>query len=151
MTTNAGLNNSSGGHNASRRKGWLALIGTLCIWSGFILASRAAGKGTLTAWDVTALRLAMGGLLAWFFFVACHAAAVESHAAVCAAGRHRLCVLHLFRFSSGASRARGDFGSRQPAFIHSSSDLAIVEKIAKPTPDDGTAWDASGYHTDFDG
>ncbi|MGB4765597.1 MAG: DMT family transporter [Rugosibacter sp.] len=67
MTTNAGLNNSSGGYNASRRKGWLALIGTLCIWSGFILASRAAGKGTLTAWDVTALRLAMGGLLALFF------------------------------------------------------------------------------------
>ncbi|MCK9989084.1 MAG: hypothetical protein RugAbin2_00098 [Rugosibacter sp.] len=67
VKTDTRLNASSDGHDASRRKGWLALIGTLCIWSGFILASRAAGKGTLTAWDVTALRLAMGGLLALFF------------------------------------------------------------------------------------
>lgn len=53
--------------NTSRRTGWFALIATLCIWSGFILVSRAAGKGVLTAWDVTALRLGMGGLISLFF------------------------------------------------------------------------------------
>jgi drug/metabolite transporter (DMT)-like permease len=51
----------------SRRAGWLALLGTLAIWSGFILVSRAAGKGVLTAWDVTALRLGMGGLVSLCF------------------------------------------------------------------------------------
>jgi drug/metabolite transporter (DMT)-like permease len=58
---------ASTAHNTSRRNGWLALIATLCIWSGFILVSRAAGKGVLTAWDVTALRLGMGGLISLFF------------------------------------------------------------------------------------
>jgi len=53
--------------NTSRRTGWFSLIATLCIWSGFILVSRAAGKGVLTAWDVTALRLGMGGLISLFF------------------------------------------------------------------------------------
>lgn len=53
--------------NTSRRTGWFALIATLCIWSGFILVSRAAGKGVLTAWDITALRLGMGGLISLFF------------------------------------------------------------------------------------
>lgn len=52
---------------SSRRAGWLALLATLAIWSGFILVSRAAGRGVLTAWDVTALRLGMGGLAALCF------------------------------------------------------------------------------------
>lgn len=49
------------------RSGWPALLATLCIWTGFILVSRVAGKGVLTAWDVTALRLGMGGFISLFF------------------------------------------------------------------------------------
>ncbi|AJP47485.1 multidrug DMT transporter permease [Rugosibacter aromaticivorans] len=49
------------------RSGWPALLATLSIWAGFILVSRAAGKGVLTAWDVTALRLGMGGFISLFF------------------------------------------------------------------------------------
>ncbi len=49
------------------RGGWPALLATLCIWTGFILVSRVAGKGVLTAWDVTALRLGMGGFISLFF------------------------------------------------------------------------------------
>ncbi len=49
------------------RSGWPALLATLSIWTGFILVSRAAGKGILTAWDVTALRLGMGSFIALFF------------------------------------------------------------------------------------
>jgi drug/metabolite transporter (DMT)-like permease len=49
------------------RSGWPALLVTLCIWTGFILMSRAAGKGVLTSWDVTALRLGTGGIIALFF------------------------------------------------------------------------------------
>ena len=49
------------------RSGWPALLVTLCIWTGFILMSRAAGKGVLTPWDVTALRLGTGGIIALFF------------------------------------------------------------------------------------
>jgi len=49
------------------RSGWPALFATLCIWTGFILMSRAAGKGVLTPWDVTALRLGTGAIIALFF------------------------------------------------------------------------------------
>jgi drug/metabolite transporter (DMT)-like permease len=39
---------------------------TVCIWAGFILVSRHGGKGTLTGWDVTALRFGVGALIALF-------------------------------------------------------------------------------------
>lgn len=36
---------------SSSRAGWVAPIATICIWIGFILVSRAGGKGVLTAAD----------------------------------------------------------------------------------------------------
>lgn len=52
---------------ASTRAGWLAVSATICIWTGFILVSRAGGKGLLTGWDVAALRFGVGALIALFF------------------------------------------------------------------------------------
>ena len=52
---------------APSRAGWIAVLATLCIWTGFILVTRHGGKGTLTGWDVTALRFGVGALIAVFF------------------------------------------------------------------------------------
>ena len=52
---------------SSHRAGWIAVAATICIWTGFILESRAGGKGLLTGWDVAALRFGVGGLVALFF------------------------------------------------------------------------------------
>ena len=53
--------------HTSNRAGWLAVAATVCIWTGFILVSRAGGKGVLTGWDVAALRFGVGALIAVFF------------------------------------------------------------------------------------
>lgn len=55
------------GVSPSRRVGWIAVTATICIWTGFILVSRAGGKGVLTGWDVAALRFGVGALIAVFF------------------------------------------------------------------------------------
>ena len=52
---------------SSSRAGWIAVAATICIWTGFILVSRAGGKGMLTGWDVAGLRFGVGGLIALFF------------------------------------------------------------------------------------
>lgn len=39
------------------RNGYLAAAGTVAIWTGFILVSRAGGKSDLTPYDILALRL----------------------------------------------------------------------------------------------
>ncbi len=52
---------------SSSRSGWIAVAATICIWTGFILVSRAGGKGILTGWDVAGLRFGVGGLIALFF------------------------------------------------------------------------------------
>lgn len=52
---------------SSTRAGWIAVAATICIWTGFILVTRAGGKGVLTGWDVTALRFGVGALIAVFF------------------------------------------------------------------------------------
>ncbi|MCF8152394.1 MAG: DMT family transporter [Burkholderiaceae bacterium] len=62
MTTSGAQDAPSGS-----RKGWIAVVAAICIWSGFILVTRAGGKGVLTGWDVTALRFGVGALLALFF------------------------------------------------------------------------------------
>ncbi|MDZ4255306.1 MAG: DMT family transporter [Sulfuritalea sp.] len=54
-------------HPSSSRAGWIAVVATICIWTGFILVTRAGGKGVLTGWDVTALRFGVGALIALFF------------------------------------------------------------------------------------
>ncbi|MCM2309589.1 MAG: DMT family transporter [Sulfuritalea sp.] len=54
-------------HPSSSRAGWVAVTATICIWTGFILVTRAGGKGVLTGWDVTALRFGVGALIALFF------------------------------------------------------------------------------------
>jgi drug/metabolite transporter (DMT)-like permease len=54
-------------HQSSTRVGWIAVAATICIWTGFILVTRAGGKGVLTGWDVTALRFGVGALIAVFF------------------------------------------------------------------------------------
>lgn len=51
----------------TRRRGWLAVLATICIWTGFILVTRVGGKGVLTGWDVAALRFGVGSLLALAF------------------------------------------------------------------------------------
>jgi drug/metabolite transporter (DMT)-like permease len=53
--------------SSSSRAGWLAVAATICIWTGFILVSRAGGKGVLTGWDVAALRFGVGALIAVCF------------------------------------------------------------------------------------
>ena len=54
-------------YQPSSRVGWIAVAATICIWTGFILVTRAGGKGVLTGWDVTALRFGVGALIAAFF------------------------------------------------------------------------------------
>ena len=44
-------------------QGYLAAIGTVAIWSGFIVISRLGGKSVLTPFDVLALRLGFAALL----------------------------------------------------------------------------------------
>ena len=52
---------------AGSRAGWIAALATICIWTGFVLVSRAGGKGVLTGWDVAALRFGVGASIAVFF------------------------------------------------------------------------------------
>src|SRR5687768_1910748 len=47
--------------------GWIAVVLTICIWTGFILVTRHAGAGMLTSWDITSLRFGVGALIAIFF------------------------------------------------------------------------------------
>ncbi|MCF8177595.1 MAG: DMT family transporter [Sulfuritalea sp.] len=49
------------------RAGWIAVTATICIWTGFILVTRAGSKGVLTGWDLTALRFGVGALIALAF------------------------------------------------------------------------------------
>jgi drug/metabolite transporter (DMT)-like permease len=49
---------------SAARAGWIAVLATICIWTGFILVTRAGGKGVLTGWDVTALRFGVGSVIA---------------------------------------------------------------------------------------
>ena len=39
----------------------------MCIWTGFILVTRLGGTGTLTSWDIAALRFGVGASIAVFF------------------------------------------------------------------------------------
>ncbi len=55
------------GAPATSRVGWIAVTVTICIWTGFILVTRAGGKGVLTGWDLTALRFGIGALIALAF------------------------------------------------------------------------------------
>jgi drug/metabolite transporter (DMT)-like permease len=43
-------------------QGYLAGLGTVAIWAGFILISRLGGKSALTGWDIAALRLGVGSI-----------------------------------------------------------------------------------------
>lgn len=43
--------------------GYIYVLGTIAIWSGFILVSRVAGRSVLTFWDVTALRFGTAAIL----------------------------------------------------------------------------------------
>ena len=43
--------------------GYLAALGTVVIWAGFILASRLGGRTGLTGWDIVALRLGTASLV----------------------------------------------------------------------------------------
>lgn len=43
-------------------QGYLAALGTVFIWAGFILISRLGGKTALTGWDIVALRLGTASL-----------------------------------------------------------------------------------------
>jgi drug/metabolite transporter (DMT)-like permease len=51
----------------AQRKGYLAALGTVAIWTGFILVSRLGGKSALTPYDVLALRLGTAALLLALF------------------------------------------------------------------------------------
>lgn len=50
------------------RLGWLAGLGALACWSGFILVSRSGGQSPLTPFDIMALRFVVGGVCLLFFF-----------------------------------------------------------------------------------
>lgn len=54
-------------HAPSHRSGYLAALGTVAIWTGFILVSRLGGKSALTPYDVLALRLGTAALLLALF------------------------------------------------------------------------------------
>lgn len=47
----------------SAMQGYLAALGTVVIWAGFILISRLGGKTGLTGWDIVALRLGTAALV----------------------------------------------------------------------------------------
>ncbi|HSW15384.1 MAG TPA: DMT family transporter [Solimonas sp.] len=53
----------SNNDTSPHRRGYLYAGLTVAIWTGFVLVSRMAGKGTLNAFDVTALRFGVAGLL----------------------------------------------------------------------------------------
>ena len=53
--------------HANQRSGTLAALGTVAIWTGFILVSRLGGKSALTAYDILALRLGTAALLLALF------------------------------------------------------------------------------------
>lgn len=44
------------------RRGFLYAIGVVIIWSGFVIISRFSGRGTLTPYDVIALRYGVAGI-----------------------------------------------------------------------------------------
>lgn len=52
---------------SSHRTGYLAALGTVAIWTGFILVSRLGGKSALTPYDILALRLGTAALLLALF------------------------------------------------------------------------------------
>lgn len=43
--------------------GYVAALGTVAIWAGFIIVSRLGGKSALNGWDIAALRLGVGSLI----------------------------------------------------------------------------------------
>ncbi|MCF8178449.1 MAG: DMT family transporter [Sulfuritalea sp.] len=61
------MDSGASGAPAGSRAGWIAVTATICIWTGFILVTRAGGKGVLTGWDLTALRFGVGALIALAF------------------------------------------------------------------------------------
>ena len=62
--------NQPSSHPASNRwLGYLAGLGVIAIWSGFIVFSRFGVKGNLTPYDVTALRFIVGAFVALPFVV----------------------------------------------------------------------------------
>lgn len=54
-------------NSPSHRTGYLAALGTVAIWTGFILISRLGGKSALTPYDILALRLGTAALLLALF------------------------------------------------------------------------------------
>lgn len=54
-------------NSTSHRTGYLAALGTVAIWTGFILVSRLGGKSALTPYDILALRLGTAALLLALF------------------------------------------------------------------------------------
>lgn len=51
----------------SHRTGYLAALGTVAIWTGFMLVSRLGGKSALTPYDILALRVGTAALLLALF------------------------------------------------------------------------------------
>lgn len=52
-----------GTHSPHLLQGYLAALGTVAIWTGFIIISRLGGRSALTAYDILALRLSTASLL----------------------------------------------------------------------------------------
>jgi len=57
------VENATARRPAAALQGYLAALGTVAIWAGFILISRLGGKSALTGWDIAALRLGVGSLV----------------------------------------------------------------------------------------
>ncbi|MFW9615861.1 DMT family transporter [Aquabacterium sp.] len=47
---------------SSALQGYLAALGTVVLWAGFVLVSRLGGQSALTGWDIVALRLGTASL-----------------------------------------------------------------------------------------
>jgi len=60
---NLPLNTATPSAATKTMQGYLAGLGTVAIWAGFILISRLGGKSALTGWDIAALRLGVGSLI----------------------------------------------------------------------------------------
>jgi hypothetical protein len=112
---------------SSSRAGWIAVIATICIWTGFILVTRHGGKGVLTGMGRHgALRFGVGALIAVFFLPRITLPPLKVIALFSALRRHCLRHGRVCRLPPGAGGARLGAAARRPAFRDGRHRMAVA-------------------------